>query len=105
MSTTRPRQPDSNDDRYIGQTTYYGYDNQRLNRPQYYHYLKVVLDAASTVDQTITEYTLRYNTSYPGYWISSPQKGEQHPIVYRVLLKYHYSNLLILNRNNVKFKL
>lgn len=73
ITTSRPRRPDSNDEYHNRQITYYGPDNQRLGRPQQYHYLRLIW-----VEQdTNLEYTLRYNTSRRGFWISSsPQKGQ-----------------------------
>lgn len=72
ITTSRPRRPDNNDEYHNRQITYYGPDNQRLGRPQQYHYLRLIW-----VEQdTNLEYTLRYNTSRRGFWISSsPQKG------------------------------
>lgn len=72
ITTSRPRRPESNDEYHNRQITYYGPDNQRVGRPQQYHYLRLIW-----VEQdTNLEYTLRYNTSRRGFWISSsPQKG------------------------------
>lgn len=72
ITTSRPRRPDSSDEYHNRQITYYGPDNQRLGRPQQYHYLRLIW----VEQETNLEYTLRYNTSRRGFWISSsPQKG------------------------------
>lgn len=72
MSTTRPRRPDGVGEYVNRQITYYDYDNNRIARPNQYHYLRL-----TWVENDLNlEYTLRYNTSRPGFWISSsPQKG------------------------------
>lgn len=75
MSTFRPQRTDGRglDDFQTSQFKYYGSDNARLGHPQYYHYLKLIwIEGKENL-----EYTLRFNTSMRGFWISEgPQKGE-----------------------------
>lgn len=75
MTTIRPRRVQTNDDYYNRQSSaYYNSDIQRFgNTQQYYHHLRLIWDEHGTD----IEYTLRYNTSRPGFWLSSePQRGE-----------------------------
>lgn len=72
MSTTRPRRPDGIDEYVNRQPNYYDYNNGRIGRPSQYHYLRLTW----IENEENLEYTLRFNTSRPGFWISSsPQKG------------------------------
>lgn len=111
ITTSRPRRPDSSDEYHNRQLTYYGPDNQRLGRPQQYHYLRLIW-----VEQdTNLEYTLRYNTSRRGFWISSsPQKGRCCTTSCRFLVWFisminnfdlFFFFLKTLNRNNDKIEL
>lgn len=71
MTTIRPRRISGGDDYYNNRQT--GYYNTDLNRQQqYYHHLRLIWDEHGTD----IEYTLRYNTSRPGFWLASePQRG------------------------------
>lgn len=67
MTTIRP----VNDGLYNRHTAYYNSDLQRQQQ-SFYHYLRLIWDEHGTD----IEYTLRYNTSRPGFWLASePQRG------------------------------
>lgn len=70
ITTTRPRRPDGFNEYHDRQVFL-----PDLNRPigaQFYHYLRLIW---SSQDLNL-EYTLRFNTTRRGFWISSsPQKG------------------------------
>lgn len=68
MSTIRPITSDSYNNR---QRAYYNSDLQRQEQ-SYNHYLRLIWDEMGTD----IDYTLRYNTSRPGFWLfSEPQRG------------------------------
>lgn len=72
MVTYRPQQKGGLDDYQTSAFKYYGSDNARLGHPQSYYYLKLLW----IEENEDLEYTLRYNTSTRGFWISmGPQKG------------------------------
>lgn len=72
ISTIRPQRTGGLDDFQTSHYKYYGSDNAYLGHPQYYKYLKLLW-----IEGSINlEYTLRYNTTMRGFWISmGPQKG------------------------------
>ncbi|XP_055307374.1 uncharacterized protein LOC129571588 [Sitodiplosis mosellana] len=79
IASSRPRTPDQFQE-YHNQQIFYNYDNnQRPIGGQQYHYLKLQWS-----EQDINlEYTLRYNTTRRGFWISSsPQKGTMMKLNY-----------------------
>lgn len=73
IATTRPRQPDQFNE-YHNRQMSYNYDNKQMPYgSQFYHYLRLIW---SEQDYNL-EYTLRFNTTRRGFWISSaPQKGD-----------------------------
>lgn len=67
MTTIRPR-----DEYHNRQSAYYNSDLHRQQQPFSYHHLRLIWDEHGTD----IEYTLRYNTSRPGFWLASePQRG------------------------------